>query len=59
MRYLFDLLIGNYSREQGVYGTPGKAYTNWVPDQRSLCPAGKHTFVSYIKCVTLVGQVVV
>ncbi len=40
-----------------VYGTPGKAYTNF--DQHSLYPAGQHTFAFYAKRVTPVGLAVV
>ncbi len=46
------------TREHGVDGTLGQAYTNSVPDQHSLCPFGQHELAIYTKCVTPMGQLV-
>ncbi len=39
-------------RETVGYGTPSKAFTNWVPDQHSLHSVGQRTFAFDTKCVT-------
>ncbi len=52
MRTLFICcLYWGLTKEHGVDGTPGYAYTSSASDQRSLYPGGQHTLAFYTKYV--------
>ncbi len=52
-------VVGNLNRSKEINGTPSLAYTNSVPDQRSLYPGRQHTLAFYIKRVVPEGQAAV
>ncbi len=57
MRTLFICSLNwELTKEHGVDGAPGKAYTNSVTDQHSLYPGRQHTLAFFTKCATPVEQ---